>query len=86
MKLFKRIILAATFFTLVLLCNCKASHIGIQQENHEPRLFGATYMTRNNPFFDVLHEAIKVVVESNGDILISRDPQQDQEKQLLLIY
>lgn len=48
---------------------------------HSPRIFGATYMTRNNPFFDVLHEAIEEVVEGNGDILISRDPSQDQEKQ-----
>ena len=38
-------------------------------------------MTRNNPYFDVLHEAIQEVVEANGDILISRNPCQDQEKQ-----
>lgn len=49
--------------------------------DHAPRLFGATYMTRNNPFFDVLNESILEVVEANGDILISRDPLQDQEKQ-----
>ncbi len=48
---------------------------------HPPRLFGATYMTRNNPYFDVLHEALEEVVEGNGDILISRDPSQNQEKQ-----
>jgi len=51
------------------------------KDGHSPRLFGATYMTRNNPYFDVLHEAIEEVVEGNGDILISRDPCQDQEKQ-----
>ena len=51
------------------------------EDAHEPRIFGATYMTRNNPYFDVLHEAIEEVVEGNGDILISRDPSQDQEKQ-----
>lgn len=50
-------------------------------DKHEPRIFGATYMTRNNPYFDVLHEALEEVVEGNGDILISRDPQQDQERQ-----
>ena len=38
-------------------------------------------MTRNNPYFDVLHEALEETVEGNGDILISRDPCQDQEKQ-----
>ena len=58
---------------------CKKAEL--QGEEHAPRLFGATYMTRNNPYFDVLHEAIKEVVEGNGDILISRDPCQDQEKQ-----
>ena len=42
-----------------------------QNDSHEPRIFGATYMTRNNPYFDVLHEAIQEVVEANGDILIS---------------
>ncbi|MCF0133520.1 MAG: sugar ABC transporter substrate-binding protein [Blautia sp.] len=48
---------------------------------HEPRLFGSTYMTRNNPFFDVLHRSLEEVVEENGDILITRDPLQDQNKQ-----
>ncbi len=52
-----------------------------QIADHEPRLFGSTYMTRNNPFFDVLHESLEEVVEENGDILITRDPLQDQEKQ-----
>lgn len=51
------------------------------QKARTPRILGATYMTRNNPYFDVLHEAIEEVVEGNGDILISRDPSQDQEKQ-----
>ncbi|MDO4649074.1 MAG: sugar ABC transporter substrate-binding protein [Eubacteriales bacterium] len=46
-----------------------------------PRLFGSTYMTRNNPFFDVLQESLEEVVEENGDILITRDPLQNQEKQ-----
>ncbi len=52
-----------------------------RDRTHEPRIFGATYMTRNNPYFDVVHEGIEEVVEGNGDILISRDPSQDQEKQ-----
>ncbi|NBK92423.1 sugar ABC transporter substrate-binding protein [bacterium 1XD21-13] len=57
---------------------------GILRDNkgeHIPRVFGATYMTRNNPYFDVLHEALEEGVEGNGDILISRDPNQDQERQ-----
>lgn len=43
--------------------------------------FGATYMTMNNPYFGVLNDSIKEVVEANGDFLIVRDPAQDQEKQ-----
>jgi len=53
----------------------------VNKSENEPILFGATYMTRNNNYFDVLHEAIQEVVEGNGDILISRNPCQDQDKQ-----
>ncbi|MEF9940806.1 MAG: sugar ABC transporter substrate-binding protein [Lachnospiraceae bacterium] len=57
----------------------------LQLSNHDrssiPKKFGATYMTMNNPYFEVLNENIKEVVEANGDILITRDPLQDQEKQ-----
>ena len=49
-----------------------------EQEKH---IFGATYMTRNNPYFDVLNDEIAEGVEANGDKLIVRDPLQDQEKQ-----
>lgn len=48
---------------------------------NEARKFGATYMTMNNPYFDVLNESIKDVVEANGDFLITRDPLQNQDKQ-----
>ncbi|HBG11940.1 MAG TPA: sugar ABC transporter substrate-binding protein, partial [Clostridium sp.] len=50
-------------------------------KQHEALLFGATYMTRNNPYFDVLNQGIEEVVVANGDILLTRDPLQDQEKQ-----
>ncbi len=32
--------------------------------------FGATYMTMNNPFFEVINETIRATVESNGDMLL----------------
>lgn len=70
---------AGLFFCILFLTGCKKAVES--QDEHPPRLFGATYMTRNNPYFDVLHEALEEVVEGNGDILISRDPCQDQEKQ-----
>ena len=66
---------------LVIVFACLMLSVSFQDKADEPRLFGAVYMTRNNPFFDVLHEAIEEVVESNGDILISRDSCQNQDKQ-----
>lgn len=51
------------------------------KDKKEPTLFGAAYMTKNNPFFIALHESIEEVVKGNGDILISRDSCQSQERQ-----
>lgn len=56
------------------------------EQDKKPRKFGATYMTMNNPYFDILNDGIKEVVEANGDILITRDPAQDQKKQNEQIY
>lgn len=49
--------------------------------SEQPRKFGATYMTMNNPYFQDMNAQIEEIVEANGDILIYRDPAQDQEKQ-----
>lgn len=76
----KRYVLAAGLVFLIIMVT-RCSFVDQSEEPNAPRIFGATYMTRNNPYFDVLHEAITQVVEGNGDILISRDPCQDQEKQ-----
>ncbi len=54
---------------------------GEEADSHRPLRFGATYMTMNNPYFTALNESIREVVEANGDILITRDPAQDQERQ-----
>lgn len=70
-----------TALALVLLQLTGCSLTTELSDQNDPRIFGATYMTRNNPYFDVLHNAIESVVESNGDILIVRDPCQDQQKQ-----
>lgn len=50
-------------------------------DSPRPLKFGATYMTMNNPYFTALNESIREVVEANGDILITRDPAQDQIRQ-----
>lgn len=49
--------------------------------NKKPIKFGATYMTMDNEFFEVLNSSIREVIESNGDLLITRDPASSQEKQ-----
>lgn len=48
----------------------------------DPILFGATYMTMNNPFYEVIDQELRNVVEANGDILITRDPQLSLERQI----
>lgn len=48
--------------------------------------FGATYMTMNNPFFEVINETIRSTIESNGDVLITRDPALDAVRQTQQIY
>lgn len=70
----------------VSFCGCTALSSAKGIDNGTPRKFGSTYMTMNNPYFDVLNDGIKEVVEANGDILITRDPAQDQEKQNNQIY
>ena len=49
------------------------------------KIIGATYMTLNNQFYDVLNSEIQQRVEEKGDHLITLDPALDQEKQNYLI-
>lgn len=70
----------------MILYGCTAFSGANSMDGSTPRKFGSTYMTMNNPYFDVLNDGIKEVVEANGDILITRDPAQDQEKQNNQIY
>jgi len=45
------------------------------------RIFGATYMTMNNPYFQVLDTQIQGLLELNGDVLLTRDAAMDQDRQ-----
>lgn len=53
----------------------------LKESNKEPVYFGATYMTMNNPYFEVINNEIKSVVEANGDVLIALDPALSLQKQ-----
>lgn len=44
-------------------------------------IFGATYMTMNNPYYQVLDARLRSEIEANGDILLTRDAAMDQERQ-----
>lgn len=52
----------------------------------KPLKIGATYMTLNNPFFKVIDEEARKVIEANGDVLISLDPALSLEKQKQQIH
>lgn len=66
---------------IVLSLGYGVSRGNIGSESARPRKFGATYMTMNNPYFQDMNAQIEEIIEANGDILIYRDPAQDQEKQ-----
>lgn len=63
---------------LVLLVCMLAGCKGNERKQYK---FGATYMQMNNPYFEDMNAHLEELVEANGDILICRDPSQDQEKQ-----
>lgn len=56
--------------------------VNMKNSDKQPIYFGATYMTMNNPYFVVLNNEIKNVVEANGDVLIALDPALSVEKQV----
>lgn len=51
------------------------------RQTEDQRVFGATYMTMNNPYFQVLDTQLRSLVELRGDILLTRDGAMDQERQ-----
>jgi ribose transport system substrate-binding protein len=73
----------AVLFGLLFLCSATVVFAVKKQPvpNNSSRKFGATYMTMNNPYFQVMNNSIEEAIESNGDILIARDPAQNQAKQ-----
>lgn len=45
------------------------------------RIFGATYMTMNNPYYQVVDSRLRSEIEKKGDILLSRDANMNQDRQ-----
>lgn len=44
-------------------------------------VFGATYMTMNNPYYQVMDIQLRSEIEKNGDILLTRDAAMNQNRQ-----
>ena len=51
-------------------------------QKERSRLIGASYMTMNNEFYEILNEQISHRVEAEGDRLILRDPALSVERQV----
>ena len=68
-------LLAAGFYHFI------TTDYSLRQNEHRRKL-GAVYMTLNNPFYEVIDEEIRTVVENHGDVLISRDPALSVDKQV----
>lgn len=51
------------------------------EPNNSHLVFGATYMTMNNPFYEVINNELKKSIEKRGDELITRNPELNTNKQ-----
>lgn len=56
--------------------------IGMSVRVGRTHKFGATYMTMNNPFYEIIDDEMRSILEARGDILITRDPALDVSKQI----
>lgn len=56
-------------------------HDSSERQTGKQRVFGATYMTMNNPYFQMLDAQIQALLELNGDVLLTRDAAMDQNRQ-----
>ena len=51
-------------------------------QKEKGRLIGASYMTMNNEFYEILHEQVSHRVEAEGDRVILRDPALSVDRQV----
>ena len=73
----------ALLCTVFLVNYTKASLVS---DKKDPLLFGATYMTMNNPFYEVMDEELRNQIEANGDKMITMDPQLSLARQIEQIH
>ena len=81
-KIVNRILAAVYIAALILLFSTGMNWLRLSDKGTEnSRLIGASYMTMNNEFYDILNEQIRVRVEGEGDLMVLRDPGLDAERQ-----
>lgn len=81
MKKGKLIALIVSVFIALLTMLGIYLHYKLVPYNENRVKIGATYMTMNNDFYKVLNNEINKIVEENNDILYTRDPALDVNKQ-----
>lgn len=54
---------------------------GYKNPARQNRVFGVSFMTMNNPFYEVINNELWKAIENNGDTLITLDPVLDIKKQ-----
>lgn len=80
----KKIIYIFIMIACIFVCGIYQTYL--TPHNSKSRQFGVTYMTMNNPFYEVINNELKKEIEANGDKLITYDPALDIEKQNKQIY
>lgn len=77
----KKAILCIGYIIVATICIVSIALLFFSRNKNESekskRTIGALYMTMNNPYFEVINEEIKAVVESKGDVLETRDSGMD---------
>lgn len=81
--LYKLIMILLAAAAALVIAGCLILHPDYSANQKErSRLIGASYMTMNNEFYEILNEQISHRVEAEGDRLILRDPALSVERQV----
>lgn len=77
----KNLVVFCLFLLTIVLCTILLFLFLSTRDHTRHYIFGTTYMTMDNNYFEALDSAMREIIEANGDRLITRDPAQDPVKQ-----
>lgn len=78
--LFSTLFVFTPLFVAIYLLLFPPFDISAGKTEHQ-RIFGATYMTMNNPYYEVMDAQLRAGIEARGDVLLTRDAAMDQNRQ-----